>query len=305
MKKQLFQWFGMATCSMALLAMVPAQAQTTACATSTDGKVTSTSSHSALTGGQSNATCTLQPDEYKVKIYKVGVCTAAPTAPTTANAFSASNCATVFESAAGVTVVVNKGQASPLTGTVTRPAAGTYVAGYVELAPEFQLKLVKQFDTARMSGGDSSVGAYCWTQGTEVYSWNGSGRNVHCGNAPGVAVSSRIVTNGFPNGTSADFSYTSNLGSQSVTAYLVDSAQKLVVGGSAGAANGVSRMLGVVTFPTPLTINNSTTGFDTKFNVSHGANLVMGYSTQPTQQDWVDAFLNGPFSVQMSVSTAP
>ena len=290
-----------------------AQAQTTPACVASAGVITET-----VTAGAGNMAptwvdnqiCTAQPDLFQVKIYKVAVCTAAPTAPTASTAFSAASCTTVFENAAGATVDVTKGVTSELTGTITRPANGTYVAGYVEMSPQYNLKVGKQFGTpTRKSGKDNTVGAYCWTVAGNYLNWGvasqwsaSNQQNVTCGTSmgtPGLAV---INMNGFPNPTgTATFNYATTVSGQQVGAYLVQVDKKLPATGTSGQQNGVDRMIGVATFAAPVTISNSTTGFNTQFDVSSGTSIVMGVSSQGGQQ-WVDMFTAGPFSIMMTAT---
>ena len=110
---------------------ITAQAQTVPACAATNGVITETVTAGAGNWGSlsSNSICTAQPELFQVKIYKIGVCTATPTAPTSTTAFSAAKCTTVFENTAGAIVDVTKGVTSDLTGTITRPANGNSVAG--------------------------------------------------------------------------------------------------------------------------------------------------------------------------------
>ena len=291
-----------------------AQAQTVPACAATNGVITETVTAGAGNWGtlSSNSICTAQPELFQVKIYKIGVCTVTPTAPTSTTAFSAANCTTVFENTAGATVDVTKGITSDLSGTITRPANGNYVAGYVEMAPQFNLKVSKQFSPARMSPKDfvanpsSSTGTYCWSVAGEYMNWGSSQRNTTCGASAGTAGLAVIKMNGFPTSPNAGgFSYTSTVSGQQVGGYLVQADKKLPATGTSGQANGVDRMIGIAAFATPVAINNSTTGFNTQFNVSAGTTLVLGVgntgNSTPDVQ-WFDAVLAGPFSIMMTAT---
>lgn len=283
-----------------------AQAQTVPACAATNGVITETVTDNAgnlAPMAPDNQICTAQPDLYRVKIYKVAVCTATPAAPTSTTAFSAANCTTVFENAAGATVDVTKGVTSELTGTVTRPANGTYVAGYVEMAPQFNLKVSKQFAApTRMSGKDNTVGAYCWTVAGNYMNWGVGQNSATCGSAAGTSGLAVINMNGFPNNTgTASFSYATTVSGQQVGAYLLQIDKKLPATGTSGQQNGVDRMIGVATFASPVSITNSTTGFNTQFDVSAGTSIILGVSGSGGQQ-WVDSFTAGPFSIMMSAT---
>ena len=285
---------------------ITAQAQTVPACAASNGVITETVTDNQGNLGPmapDNQICSAQPDLFQVKIYKVAVCTAAPTAPTASTAFGAANCTTVFENAAGATVDVTKGVTSELTGTITRPANGTYVAGYVEMAPQYSLKVGKQFAApTRMSGKDSSSGAYCWTVAGNYKNWGSGQQNTACGLTAGTSGLAVISMNGFPNNTgTASFSYATTVSGQQVGAYLVQADKKLPATGTSGQANGVDRMLGVATFASPVTISNSTTGFNTQFDVSAGTSIILGVSGIGGQQ-WVDMFTAGPFSIMMTAT---
>ena len=287
-----------------------AQAQTVPACAASNGVITETVTSGAGNIASDNSICSAQPELFQVKIYKIGVCTAPPTAPTSTTAFSAANCTTVFENTAGATVDVTKGVTSDLTGTITRPANGNYVAGYVEMEPLFNLKVSKQFSPARMSPKDfvanpsSSTGAYCWSVAGEYMNWGSSQRNTTCGATAGTAGLAVIRMNGFPTSpTAGSFSYTSTVSGQQVGGYLVQTDKKLPATGTIGQVNGVDRMIGIAAFGAPVAINNSTTGFNTQFNVSAGTTLVLGVGNAgQSNVQWFDAVLAGPFSIMMSAT---
>jgi len=99
-------------------------------------------------------TCYVEPNEYYMTIYKMGLCTAQPGTPTSSVAADFSSCTTVFENSAGSRIKAVKGVSSNLTGTMTRPANGTYTHGYVLAAPQFEIKTKHTFSTPRAAAGD-------------------------------------------------------------------------------------------------------------------------------------------------------
>lgn len=286
---------------------ITAQAQTVPACAATNGVITET-----VASNNGNSICTAQPELFQVKIYKIGVCTVPPTAPTSTTAFSAANCTTVFENTAGAIVDVTKGVSSELTGTITRPANGNYVAGYVEMAPLFNLKVSKQFSPARISPKDynathsTATGEYCWSVAGEYMNWGVSQQNTTCGSSAGTAGLSVIKMNGFPTTMSTgSFSYTSTVSGQQVGGYLVQTDKKLPATGLIGQANSVDRMIGIATFAAPVAINSGTTGFNTQFNVSAGTTIGLGAGNVVyggTVYQWVDTFLAGPFSIMMTAT---
>lgn len=278
-------------------------AQTTPACTTVGGVITDTA---PSTSAQTSFLCTSQPDLYQVKIYRVAICTAAPTAPTAATAFSAPNCTTIFENTSGASVDVNKGVTSELTGTITRPADGVYVGGYVEMAPQFGLKVSKEFGTPdRNTFPASGVGKYCWSVAGNYYSWASPSnfKNAACGTTATAGGLANVSMNGFPDtsGNNASFSYSSTVSGQQVGAYLVKADKKLPASGSSDLANGIERMIGVATFASSVTIDASSTGYNTQFDVSSGTTVLLSYSLAAGNKQYVDAFTNGPFSIVMTV----
>jgi hypothetical protein len=77
----------------------------------------------------SGTSCKAEPDFFQIKVYDMKLCTAAPTAPTTAAAMVLTNCQSVLTSVGGATVSVTNGGSSTISGTITRPDNGTYTHG--------------------------------------------------------------------------------------------------------------------------------------------------------------------------------
>lgn len=263
-----------------------------ACTVNSSGQITDTAP------SRSSSECLTQPDEYQITVYKVGLCTAAPTA-TTSTPMSFANCTTIFENSAGSTVYVNKGQTTALSGTMTRPPAGTYAAGYIEIAPQFNITALKTFSSSRTgSVTGAGSGQYCWSLAGTTYSWSGNVALAQCGNSAGTAGATTTMMNGF-NGSNT-YTYSATVNSEQIAAYLVDSSYLLPTGGSADNTNNVSKMIGTATFATPVSVTSSSTGFNTSFDITQGSTLVQynnGLST-----NYVAAFFNGPFSILMTVS---
>lgn len=252
---------------LSVLYSAQATAQST-CSTDGSGAITATSGD-----------CYVQPDEYYMTLYRVGLCTSIPSATTT-TAFNTSSCTTIFENAASNRVLVQKGIATPLSGTMTKPPNGAYVAGYIEVAPQFQVKASKVFSGTRV-GSSGGSGTSCWSITGSVYVWDlpVTPTLVECGASAGTAGVTTQLMNSF-NPTSALYSQTFTGGGVTVSAYLVKSDNMLPTGGSVANANNVSKLLGVA--PMAVTVSSSTTSMNTSFDVTSGSTLVLDNSRGAT-----------------------
>jgi len=259
-------FFALAFLFMSLGFSVGARAQTpSACGTNGSGAITDTS-----------GSCYTQPDQYYMTVYKIGLCTAAPTAPNASTAFNASNagnCTTIFENSAGSSVAVIKGVSTPLSGTMTKPPNGTYTAGYIEVAPQFRVVVSKTFNSS-MAGSvaGNPTGIYCWSKSGDAFVWNRTPPAfAECGSSPGTAQITTQLMNTFSI-NSALFSQNYTAGGTTVTAHLVNSSYKHPSSGTSGDMNGITRLIGVA--PLNVSITPTTRGFNTAFDVSSGSTLI-------------------------------
>jgi len=82
--------------------------------------------------------CEATPGTYEVVIYKMYLCTSAPTIPTTSATVVLTNCSQAFNSSSGATASVSGTNSSiNLTGTYTKPPVGTYTHGYAMMNNTF------------------------------------------------------------------------------------------------------------------------------------------------------------------------
>jgi hypothetical protein len=285
-----FRFFFKTVGGMILLGMGATAWAQTDCVKDANGAITSTS------------TCYVQPDEYYMTIYKMGLCTAQP-APSLTTAADFSSCTTVFESTTGSRIKVIKGTSSALTGTMTRPPNGSYTYGYVIAEPQFEIKTQHTFSTSRIAAGATGYpsGTTCWsTLGTAYVYSNSTSAPATCGNP----VSGNDVTTQKMNSFSPT-SASSNAMFSTTAAYLVDSTMKQ----SAGANNSmgsITRLLGVA--PMAVTVSASTTGMNSSFKVSQGSTVAMcdannAYcgTNNAVNGGSIVYFGGGPFAVLMTL----
>jgi len=98
----------------------------------------------------SNPSCYITPDAYKITVYEMGLCTSDPLATTivaedgdvtTDHAIDESSCSATFINENGVTIDLAGGAAQPLTGgTSFRPPTGRYGHAYIKIKNVFGLK---------------------------------------------------------------------------------------------------------------------------------------------------------------------
>ena len=98
----------------------------------------------------SNGSCYITPDAYKITVYEMGLCTSDPLATTTVAqngdvttdyAIDESSCSATFINENGVTLDLAGGAAQALTGgTNLRPPTGSYGHAYIKIKNVFGLK---------------------------------------------------------------------------------------------------------------------------------------------------------------------
>jgi len=121
--------------------------------------------------------CAIAPDLYTLTIYEIGVCTAAPTAPTITDASDFSTCTTIFTNEAGAVTDISVNTSIDLDASIDLPF-GVYGFGYVILSNT--LGITKTVNLTRDSTDPNAVsdnagnpGQYCWTTGGTRYNSSG------------------------------------------------------------------------------------------------------------------------------------
>ena len=239
--------------------------------------------------------CDETPTLYEVVIYKLYLCTSAPTEATTSSTVVLTPCSQVFENSSGATASVTQGADIVLDGTYIRPPVGTYTHGYAYMDNTFGITWAGEL-SASMTGMTGGTGVFC---GTVAGSGTHSQASTHTGSS--VCGSSAITAGKFVetlahfggvgdpfqakaeaeniNGTSAD-----------IAGYLVDTNEH-----RAANAGEVDKLEGLVTFANPVVVTSDTTSLSMKFNVGEGMHLVNGGSNK--------LFIgSGPFQAIMSAN---
>ena len=239
--------------------------------------------------------CDEAPALYEVVIYKLYLCTSAPTEATTSSTVVLTPCSQIFNNSSGATASVTQGAEIVLDGTYTRPPAGTYTHGYAYMDNTFGITWAGEL-SASMTGMTGGTGVFCGTvagSGTHAQASTHTNSSV-CGSSAitagkfvetlthfggvGDAFSSKAEAENI-NGTTAD-----------IAGYLVDTNEH-----RAANAAEVDKLEGLVTFANPVVVTTDTTSISMTFNVGEGMHLVNGGSNK--------LFIgSGPFQAIMSAN---
>lgn len=170
-------------------------------------------------------TCEYTPEKVAIRLYKIGLCTSAPTPSDT------SSCSLVFESTAGELIELGTGSSIQVDASVSL-SEGSYTNALIVLGNTFGIKASIEFDTPR-TASDGSTGTICYSNGpydeiSQIYD------NVSCG-ATNQAAYSWETLKALPdsvNGTLALNAYLNAIfpGENNTTTnnlYLLDSNQSL------------------------------------------------------------------------------
>lgn len=246
--------------------------------------------------------CNTQPDSYGITVYKAGLCTSAPTAPTAGTTAGLFSCSTVFENTSGSAVTITPSGSTALSGTFTRPPNGTYTHGYLVIGTSFSINTAFTFDASRTAvGGSGGSGTKCWTKSGTFYSWGGTA-TFECGNAvanQGAVISIMNAFGGSGANYSASETFTSPGGaSVTMSAYLVKSDLSLGTSASSGSAGDVARLLGITTLSA--TVSDATTGMNLAFKASQGGTIAYGYDSNGGTAD-INGIYGGPFQVVLTL----
>ena len=249
--------------------------------------------------------CSIQPQAYRITVFRVALCTREPAAPTPSLPIDLSSCTTVFDSPAGKPVDLQKSTQNLLgsgEAGISRPANGTYSHIYFELSPKQEIKAWAKFSTPRQAlGKDLGSGPYCWTRNKNNQAANRFGYSflapnglVNCGNAVPEPYGTNITwTNSFAGQSAAVFQTPQG----QLKAYLMTDQRSLGEGyeesstpqGTSPMGN-ITRIAGTIAYP--VTVSFETTGLDLAFNISQGASIEM---PDVDQGQRISAFPAGPF----------
>jgi len=262
--------------------------------------------HSSSSNSYTSNYCAAEPDYYGMTFYEMGLCTSAPTAPTTSSSLITTNCSTVMTSTAGSLVEIANGVTGSLGGTQTRPANGTYTHGYIRLSNDFLVEASKELWSDDMTitnlSGDytagSDVGKYCATRAVTYNNDGSSGTaSTICDSSAPTAgrLTARLVD--LSGGDAAGYMSTVQAGGAievtggTLHAYLLDSNNNL-----ASSSSGVTGLVGVQEFSSPIVVTEDSASMDAQIIVTKAMTVSNNGSNTGV------AFDSGPFSVILTIN---
>jgi len=218
--------------------------------------------------------CEATPDFYEIVIYKMYLCTSAPTIPTTSATVDLTNCSQVFNNASGSTANVAQGSEVDLTGTYTRPPTGTYTHGYAMMDNTFGITASIQIDGS-MDGQASGSGVYCGTVAGSGNHTKASGSHTN-----ESICSSTEITAGKYTETLTHFGGSSDAWTRIAEAENINGTTASIKGilvdtnGHLAANEGeVDKLEGLVSFANAINVTSDTTSLTMSFNLGEGMSL--------------------------------
>ena len=252
--------------------------------------------------------CAIAPDLYTLTIYEIGVCTAAPTAPTTVDASDFSTCTTIFTNEAGSVTDISINTSIDLDASIDLPF-GVYGFGYVILSNSLGITKTINFtrditDSNVVFDNAGNPGQYCWTTGGTRYNsdpdWTVDKDAVprqfmECSDTAGTAqMYSEILDelgDGPPSTPTVYESESIAVNDGSMNAYITTTA------GLLASAQIEGRIQAVIALTTPLVISDSTSAIDVQFTANQaGQPVIVG----PNPGLTIVGIGSGPFSVNIS-----
>ena len=252
--------------------------------------------------------CAIAPDLYTLTIYEIGVCTAAPTAPTITDASDFSTCTTIFTNEAGAVTDISVNTSIDLDASIDLPF-GVYGFGYVILSNT--LGITKTVNLTRDSTDPNAVsdnagnpGQYCWTTGGTRYNsssvWtadkDAAVRNfTECSNTAGTAQMYNEILDelgdGPPSTPTVYESESIAVNDGTMNAYIT------ATSGLLASAQIEGRIQAVISLTTPLVISDSTSAIDVQFTANQaGQPVIVG----PAGSLQMFGIGSGPFSVNIT-----
>ena len=255
-----------------------------------------------------NNGCAIAPDLYTLTIYEIGVCTAAPTAPTITDASDFSTCTTIFTNEAGSVTDISVNTSIDLDASIDLPF-GVYGFGYVILSNT--LGITKTVNLTRDSTDPNAVsdnagnpGQYCWTTGGTRYNsssvWtadkDAAVRNfTECSNTAGTAQMYNEILDelgdGPPSTPTVYESESIAVNDGTMNAYITTTS------GLLASAQIEGRIQAVITLTTPLVISDSTSAIDVQFTANQAGQPVI---EGPNPGLRIVGIGSGPFSVNIT-----
>ncbi len=242
--------------------------------------------------------CDYEPDTYSITIYQLGLCTSAPTAPDVDSVAGLSSCTTVYNNPAGATISVSTAAPVVLSGgTVTVPPAGTYAYGYVILANTIRVATSITFTTPRTGQVGGTSGPVCWTVDQSLLRYDPFTNTSQCDSSVGPVGTLTVLFNTLA-GEALIYSGSETIPETGdlLTAYLLESTGFILRNNIDEPSTTANRILGVLTFLSPVIVPAQPVSFDIAFRTSSGLGINSEPSTGKVKFD------PGPFFFKITVN---
>ena len=272
-----FKYLFLVLCTIFVFEMVSFNKAEAACTVTADGiKKASTSADDSIEEG-----CDTEPDLYEIVIYKLYLCTSAPTVPTTSSTVVLTPCSQIFNNDSGATASVSSGKDIDIDGTFTRPPDGTYTHGYAYMDNTFGITWSGQISASMAGGTGSSTGVHCASVTGSGIHRKGSTHtnNSICGSSP-ITPGKFVETLNQFGGATDNFTATAeveniNGTTAKINGYLVDASEQL-----ATDTDDVVKLEGLVTFANPVVVTTDTRSISIRFNVDVGMHVYQNSSSK-------------------------
>ena len=249
------------------------------------------------------AQCSPTPQGYDVTIYQLRLCKADPATGATPDF---STCSVLINGGAQ-SVHIGVGSSIELAN-VTLPAQGTY--GYAVLVASNSIGItLTQTYTAAMVGSAGGTGTTCWTVAGLVKQQVPTPNLVACGATAAPAATIDKLDN-FGNGGGNDPSAGGVFNGLSSTVavtggniYAKLATTDLTAATGANFPDGITRILAVESFTTPVVIGAQTTSLNIGFNVSNSvSSWITGGAAGTAAGGTIRQYAAGPFSITISAN---
>ena len=255
-----------------------------------------------LQGTQDDIDCAFAPDEYTITIFKMALCTSAPTRPTAADTYDVSSCVDIINSPDGQAVNLAAGEEMVLSD-VARPADGSYSYGYILMGNNFGIKAKKQFTNIMHTYQDGTSGNYCWTKDATEYAsendnivgWDSPSPLAECGGATGTAGVFNEILDQFGTNEFTVDPFPVNGGT--LSADLIKDSDGFL----ATTSQSADRLFGIQTFTSPVVVTPYSSLFTVSFGVNQASSMWYYEDLGRPNQYQVFAIGSGPFSTFMTV----
>ena len=215
--------------------------------------------------------CTITPTNHRTTVLAFGLCTSAPTRPTTSATYDISSCQLIYDgrTSGGESVSLAGGGTQNFVGNLTPPPYGTYTHGVMVIDNSFTVQGELILDV-------SASNRYCYIE---------SGMNVNCQNSQKTPPEVTDSIGNFFDLSPAIYSY--SFTADNVTVDLVTNESAASTLSASDVASDA--ILAIQTFGSPTTFDTSTRSLDIGVKISEA--VVVGSSGADTS----------PFSIQFSV----